>query len=1032
MDDTSGQQMLGRFELLETLAEGPAGRLYRARDTESDRPVLLKVISSVLSQSPAFGRYFYDKWADHQSLAEHPNLLEVWEAGREGETHFVAAETVPGDTMSQLLKRAPLEHEEALDVVHQLAEAIRAIHRRNVHHGQLKPSDVFLSEDRLGRPLVKLSLFDLGVSAADGFTTGVGDRVGAPKYMAPEVIQGGTPGPQADIFALGVVAYELFTGREPFPSEHAVGYLFSNCQKALVPANESNEAVPHEIAQVLQRMLEKEPSSRYRTIQRVVDDLDRCRQSITTGRVEHVPYGTDSAFARDYQLAEPEPEAEQSPAGIRAGHLVVAVLLVAAIVAVAGYYIGRGDQFGGSGPADTERPGGTSPAQMQAAEPPQPRPSVPPAIAPGSPEWDAQRALSRAEEDWQRYGGRGQYELGVAAFNEVADRFPATPQAEQARERMGHVYLEWADTLADQDKYEEALEKYQKAIKAVPEDSRFAGIARSKIPGVMAGAAENARRRGDYSEALRIYREIARRYPGTMEAELLAGKEPELLVNQASVLKSTGLHAKAREMLLGVIRDYPDTSWAESARAALPDIYLQEAARDIAAGRVQNAQKRVQQLIEAYPEHGAARKARKLDAEIIHRQFVAARANEDEDAASARFSELLSRYPDTPAAVEAIRDRLELGQEGAEPSASRAAADNMLRKAREHRKRREFADALGLLQKIIGTAPAELPAAVQAAQLLPQWSYRSALHALGSDSPEQCETALLALSEDFVGSPWASRAERTLKRLKDPPAGMVYVPEGSFQMGTDLKDVEQLLQVNNLLPLGGGRSEVELLAETYGFSAELPLHQAETGAFFIDRTEVTNLDYARFLAETGHPPPSTWPSKQCPPGKEKLPVVGISLSDARAYADWRRARLPTEAEWEKAARGVDGRVYPWGNRFSEKQCRHMQPERAGPVAVGSHEAWDSPYGCLDMIGNAMEWTTGEFEPYADNPLEMPAASEQAVVRRGGSWRQEELAPIPTRCASRYPAHPAEADRYTGFRCVVTASEEPLPGAETAQ
>ncbi len=320
---------------------------------------------------------------------------------------------------------------------------------------------------------------------------------------------------------------------------------------------------------------------------------------------------------------------------------------------------------------------------------------------------------------------------------------------------------------------------------------------------------------------------------------------------------------------------------------------------------------------------------------------------------------------------------------------------------------------------------------MQAAQLLPQWTYQSALHALGSDSPEQCETTLSALSEDFIGTPWASKAQRTLDRMENPPPGMVYVPEGEFRTGTDLAEIEQLLQVNNLLPLGGGASEVELLAETYGFSSELPLHEAETDAFFIDRTEVTNLEYSRFLADTGHPPPSGWPGKECPPGKEELPVVGISLSDARAYADWRSARLPTEAEWEKAARGVDGRVYPWGSHFSDEQCRHMQPEGAGPVKVGSYEAWGSPYGCLDMIGNAMEWTTSGFETYPNNPLQMPAATEQAVVRRGGSWRQEELAPIPTRCASRYPAHPAEADRYTGFRCVVTASDELLPAPPEA-
>ncbi|MGD2175876.1 MAG: SUMF1/EgtB/PvdO family nonheme iron enzyme [Candidatus Brocadiaceae bacterium] len=1018
MQESFERKRLGKFELMELIEEGVAGQLYRARDTEHERRVLLKIVAGAMSQNPAFGRYFYDKWSDQQSLVEHPNVLRVWEVGEEGDRYYVALEDTTGRRLSEVLPDTPLDSDEALDIVHQIAEALRAIHRRNVTHGDLKPSDIFLTRDRLDRRLVKMALFDLGVSSAQGTVSVFGEMMGSPKYMSPEVIRGRAPGAQADIFALGVIAYELFTGREPFPSDHPVGYLFSNCEKGAEPADQVTEGVPHEVALVIHRMLEKEPPQRYRSVERVIDDLDRCVESIKTGHVQLVPFGTDSAFARDYEL--PQPRREGTTAPLRAGHLAALLLLVAVLVGVAGYTVGS---WGRTPEQPRMEMAGRGAEQRQAAapagQPEQPSsagelPVEPPHVR----EQSARRMFDRALADWQRLSEKGQYELGVAAFRDIASRFPDTPYAAEARNQVAQILVEWAETLASRGDYQSALENYQVALETVPENSEFADVARRRIPSALAGLAEDARRRGQYMEALQRYERIAEQYPGTMEASLLEGKKPELLFNHAGVLKEQGLYERARDLLLQVLNGYPDTEWSDRARKAVPDVYLSIAGEELKDGDLAEARRQIRQIVEAYPEHEAAKEAAEVDARILLQFFDEALARDDQEAAQKHYAELLALYPNGEPAVQAVRARLGLQPDATERPLTANLARSRLRKAQEYYGEADFANALDVLKGVLRNAPAGSAAAAEALDLLPRWMYESAVHACGTDARDLCTATLQDLISQFAGTPWQKRGSRTLERLQNPPDGMVYVPEGTLQMGTDLSEIAQLAREHGLTALGGGQEEIELLAGVYGFSSEVPKHTAATNAFFIDKTEVTNKAYKQFVAQTGHPAPGHWSNGTYPQGAGDLPVVNVTLSDARAYAGWRGARLPTEQEWEKAARGVDGRMYPWGSDFRQEYCRHMKPENAGPVPVGSFPTWDSPYGCLDAIGNVMEWTSSSFAPYAGNALDVPTREGKSVVRRGGSWRQEELPEIPTRCASRYPAHPAEADRYTGFRCVV--------------
>ncbi len=181
------------------------------------------------------------------------------------------------------------------------------------------------------------------------------------------------------------------------------------------------------------------------------------------------------------------------------------------------------------------------------------------------------------------------------------------------------------------------------------------------------------------------------------------------------------------------------------------------------------------------------------------------------------------------------------------------------------------------------------------------------------------------------------------------------------------------------------------------------LETVDLPEFLIARYPVTNADYLRFVQATGHRPPKHWSKEGFPPELARHPVVFVSWEDAVAYTRWAGARLPSEAEWEKAARGLDGRVYPWGDAFTAENCNASEAGTDGTRPVDAHPGGASPYGILDMAGNVWEWTTTYYQ---DN--------EQWRVLKGGAWDYQGRKD--TRCASRIYFAPTFRNGAVGFRC----------------
>ncbi len=220
-------------------------------------------------------------------------------------------------------------------------------------------------------------------------------------------------------------------------------------------------------------------------------------------------------------------------------------------------------------------------------------------------------------------------------------------------------------------------------------------------------------------------------------------------------------------------------------------------------------------------------------------------------------------------------------------------------------------------------------------------------------------------------------------------AEMVLIPAGPFKMGST------------------------------DFRAEQPVHEIDLPAFYIDKYEVTNAMYAKFVAATQYKPQGDW-KKYAGEGLESYPVQSLTYADCLAYCGWAGKRLPTEAEWEKAARGTKGLRYAWGPEFMPKKCNSAEEGLKATAQVGAYKDDVSPYGVFDMVGNVSEWTSSTYAPYPlDRPLDpstIPADRRGRIMVRGGSYMTEAKA---CRLTQRSTTMPSVVPVYWyGFRCVM--------------
>ena len=269
-----------------------------------------------------------------------------------------------------------------------------------------------------------------------------------------------------------------------------------------------------------------------------------------------------------------------------------------------------------------------------------------------------------------------------------------------------------------------------------------------------------------------------------------------------------------------------------------------------------------------------------------------------------------------------------------------------------------------------------------------------------------------------VGETMALRLTRMVappQEDDEPPSG--YGPEEEEQIELVMAEDDPRRKMKFIPPgpfVMGGRDEESP-------SNERPSHTVHLSAFFIDPFPVTNLDYLEFVRATGREPPRHWLKDKVPAGIGRHPVVNVSWEDAAAYAEWAGKRLPTEAEWEKAARGTDERNYPWGNRFVEGERCNSNNMIGTTTPVDEFPYGKSYYGLYDMAGNVYEWCQDYYdeEYYRTSPPANPKGPEggQERVIRGGSFSETRSG---VRCTHRASASETQTRDNIGFRLAMDA------------
>src|SRR5487761_526928 len=263
----------GRYELGHLVARGGMAEVFRARDRLLDRPVALKVLFPELSVDRSFVERFRREAMAAANLS-HPNIVPVFDWGEDAGTYFIVMEFVDGNPLSAVLRSSgPLPARRVAEIGARVADALSYAHRHGVVHRDVKPGNVLITEDG------QVKVTDFGIAraiGADEQVTQTGLIMGTANYFSPEQAQGLGVDNRGDIYSLGVVLYEMVTGKAPFTGDTPVAIAYQHVREHPPAPRDLNPTIPAGLEAIILQAMAKSPSDRYQTADALRADLDRC------------------------------------------------------------------------------------------------------------------------------------------------------------------------------------------------------------------------------------------------------------------------------------------------------------------------------------------------------------------------------------------------------------------------------------------------------------------------------------------------------------------------------------------------------------------------------------------------------------------------------------------------------------------------------------------------------------------------------------------------------------------------------------
>ena len=260
----------GRYELLEKIGDGGMAVVYKGKDKLLNRYIAVKILRPEFTKDATFVENFKRESQAAAGLS-HPNIVGVYDVGREGNINYIVMELIEGDTLNKIIEReAPMDYRKVIDISKQVASALRVAHKNKIIHRDVKPHNIMVTNDGV----VKLADFGIARAVNDATLSTGSKIVGSVHYFSPEQARGNYVDERSDIYSLGIVMYEMLTGKVPFDGDNPVTVALKHINEEIVPPRELEPSIPPALERIVMKATNKFQTNRYANADELIQDLD--------------------------------------------------------------------------------------------------------------------------------------------------------------------------------------------------------------------------------------------------------------------------------------------------------------------------------------------------------------------------------------------------------------------------------------------------------------------------------------------------------------------------------------------------------------------------------------------------------------------------------------------------------------------------------------------------------------------------------------------------------------------------------------
>lgn len=308
--DLEGKILGNRYEIIEKIGNGGMATVYKSKDRVLNRYVAVKILRDEFTTDEEFIKRFRIEAQSAASLT-HPNIVSIFDVGNEGSLYYIVMELIKGKTLKEIIteENGPLPWKWSLNVVTQIASALETAHKNNIVHRDIKPHNIIITEDGIA----KVTDFGIAKAVSNSTITAFGTTIGSVHYFSPEHARGGYTDAKSDLYSLGVVMYEMLTGRVPFDADTPVSVALKHMQEEPVQPKELNDNIPQVVNDIIMKAMQKDVNLRYQSATEMLKDLNAALRNPDDNFV-HIGSNVGAATQRisTQEIAEAERKAKEA------------------------------------------------------------------------------------------------------------------------------------------------------------------------------------------------------------------------------------------------------------------------------------------------------------------------------------------------------------------------------------------------------------------------------------------------------------------------------------------------------------------------------------------------------------------------------------------------------------------------------------------------------------------------------------------------------------------------------------------------